>query len=311
LAFAVPAVLAAMALLPSGSAAIKPKLDLPGTLLASSGLFALVYGFSNADTASWTDPVTIGFLAAAVAFLGAFVAVQRRVAHPLLPLRVVADRNRGGSFVAVLVVGAGMFGVFLFLTYYLQQTLGYSPVTTGLAFLPMIGTVIVSSTLANTLLLSRVGPKPLVPLGMLVSAAGMLYLTRLGLHSSYAADILPALLALGLGLGITMAPSMNTATAGVEARDAGVASALVNTSQQIGGSIGTALLNTLATSAISSYAAAHAPSQALMAHATLHGYTVAFAWSAGIFVLGALVCGLLLRPGAMRVEPGAAPVLAH
>jgi EmrB/QacA subfamily drug resistance transporter len=311
LAIAVPAVFAAVALLRSGPAVNKPKLDLPGTLLASSGLFSLVYGFSNADTASWTDPVTVGFLAAAVVLLGAFVALQRRVGHPLLPLRVVSDRNRGGSFVAVLVVGAGMFGVFLFLTYYLQQTLGYSPVTTGLAFLPMIGTVILSSTLANTVLLSRVGPRPMVPFGMLLSAGGMLYLTRLGLHSSYAADILPALLALGVGLGTVMAPSMNTATAGVERRDAGVASALVNTSQQIGGSIGTALLNTLATSAISSYAASHAPSQALIAHATLHGYTVAFGWSAGIFVLGAVVCGLLLRPGKTSVAPGAEPVLAH
>jgi EmrB/QacA subfamily drug resistance transporter len=311
LAIAVPAVLGAVALLRSDPAVNKPKLDLPGTLLASSGLFALVYGFSNADTASWTDPVTVGFLAAAVILLGAFVAVQRRVGQPLLPLRVVTDRNRGGSFAAVLVVGAGMFGVFLFLTYYLQQTLGYSPVTTGLAFLPMIGTVILSSTLANTLLLARVGPKPLVPLGMLLSAGGMLYLTRLGLHSSYAADILPALLALGVGLGTVMAPSMNTATAGVQRRDAGVASALVNTSQQIGGSIGTALLNTLATSAISAYAASHAPSQALMAHATLHGYTVAFGWSAGIFVVGAVVCGLLLRPGTTSVAPSAEPVLAH
>jgi EmrB/QacA subfamily drug resistance transporter len=311
LAIAVPAVMAAATLLRGGAATSKPRLDLPGTLLASSGLFSLVYGFSHADTASWTDPVTIAFLVAAVVLLGAFVAVQRRVSNPLLPLRVVTDRNRGGSFAAVLVVGAGMFGVFLFLTYYLQQTLGYSPVTTGLAFLPMIGTVILSSTLANTVLLGRFGPRPLVSVGMVVAAVGMLYLTRLGLHASYAADILPALLLLGVGLGTVMAPSMNTATAGVERRDAGVASALVNTSQQIGGSIGTALLNTLATSAISSYAAAHAPAADLAAHATLHGYTVAFGWSAGIFLVGALICGLLLRPGVSRVEPSAEPVLAH
>jgi EmrB/QacA subfamily drug resistance transporter len=311
LLIALPVIPAAVALLSRGVSAVKPRLDIPGTLTASGGLFALVYGFSHAETTSWTNGVTVGFIAAAIALLGAFVAIQRRAAHPLLPLRVVTDRNRGGAFLAVLIVGAGMFGVFLFLTYYLQQTLGYSPVSTGLAFLPMMGVIVVVSTLANTFLLARLGPKPLVPLGMGLAAVAMLLLTRLGLHSTYAADILPSLLLTGAGLGLVMAPAMSSATAGVQTADTGVASALVNTSQQIGGSVGTALLNTLATSAIASYAAAHHGAPAVAAHATLHGYTTAFTWSAAIFAVGAVLCGLLLRPGATRLEPGAEPVLAH
>jgi EmrB/QacA subfamily drug resistance transporter len=311
LALALPALLGAAALLSHGTSTAKPRIDIPGTLTASGGLFALVYGFSHAQTSSWGNGVTIGFIAAAVALLGAFVAIQRRSSHPLLPLRVVADRNRGGAFLAVLVVGAGMFGVFLFLTYYLQQTLGYSPVSTGLAFLPMMGAIVVVSTVANTVLLARLGPKPLVPVGMGLAAIAMLLLTRLGLHSSYVTGILPALLLMGAGLGLVMAPSMSTATAGVEAADAGVASALVNTSQQVGGSVGTALLNTLATSAIASYVAAHHGAPSVAAHATLHGYTTAFTWSAAIFAVGAVLCGLLLRPGAGQPEPAGEPAFAH
>jgi EmrB/QacA subfamily drug resistance transporter len=311
LALALPALLGAAALLRARTDAARPKLDVPGTLTASAGLFSLVYGFSHAQTSSWGNGVTVGFLAAAVAFLAAFVTIQQRSSHPLLPLRVVADRNRGGAFLAVLLVGAGMFGVFLFLTYYLQQTLGYSPVKTGLAFLPMMGTIVVVSTVANTVLMSRTGPKPLVPLGMVLSAVAMLLLTRLGLHSSYVTEILPSLLLTGAGMGLVMAPAMNTATAGVRAEDAGVASALVNTSQQVGGSVGTALLNTLATSAISSYVAVHGAGASVVAHATVHGYTTAFTWSAGIFALGAVLCGLLLRSGTGQPAPAGEPVFAH
>jgi EmrB/QacA subfamily drug resistance transporter len=311
LLFAIPAAVGALTLLVNQTHAATARIDVPGTLTASGGLFALVYGFSNAETHGWGAPTTIGFLAAGVALLAAFVAIQRRSEHPLLPLRVVLDRNRGGSYLAVGIVGAGMFGVFLFLTYYLQQTLGFSPVKTGLAFLPMIGVLMATATTATTRLLPRTGPRPLLTLGMLLASGGMVLLAQLGVDSTYAADILPGLLVMGAGLGLVMAPAMSSATLGVDARDAGVASATVNTMQQIGGSMGTALLSTLAASAASSYAAANAPSAALAANAAVHGYVTAFWWSAGIFAVGAIVCGLLLRAGAPQQAPNAEPVLVH
>jgi EmrB/QacA subfamily drug resistance transporter len=311
LAFAIPAAIGALALLHNQAHAATARIDLPGTLTASGGLFALVYGFSNAETHSWGAASTIAFLAAGVALLAAFVAIQRRAEHPLLPLRVVLDRNRGGSYLAVGIVGAGMFGVFLFLTYYLQQTLGFSPIKTGLAFLPMIGMVMVTATTATTRLLPRTGPRPLLTVGMVLSAAGMVLLAQLGVDSTYAAHVLPGLLVSGAGLGLVMAPAMNTATLGVDAADAGVASATVNTMQQIGGSMGTALLSTLASSAAASYLTSKPPDASLAAQAAVHGYTTAFWWSAGIFAVGAIVCGLLLRGGAPRYEPSAEPALVH
>jgi EmrB/QacA subfamily drug resistance transporter len=311
LAFAIPAAIGALALLHNQAHAATARIDLPGTLTASGGLFALVYGFSNAETHSWGAASTIAFLAAGVALLAAFVAIQRRAEHPLLPLRVVLDRNRGGSYLAVGIVGAGMFGVFLFLTYYLQQTLGFSPIKTGLAFLPMIGMVMATATTATTRLLPRTGPRPLLTLGMALAAVGMVLLAQLGVDSTYAAHVLPGLLVSGAGLGLVMAPAMNTATLGVDAADAGVASATVNTMQQIGGSMGTALLSTLASSAATSFVMGKAPSASLAADAAVHGYTTAFWWSAAIFAVGAIVCGLLLRGGAPRYEPTAEPVLVH
>jgi EmrB/QacA subfamily drug resistance transporter len=311
LLFAVPAAIGAFVLLVNQPRVAKTTIDVPGTLTASGGLFALVYGFANAETHGWGAPTTMAFLVAGVALLAGFVAIQRRAEHPLLPLRVVLDRNRGGSYLAVGIVGAGMFGVFLFLTYYLQQTLGFSPVKTGLAFLPMIGVLMVTATTATTRLLSRTGPRPLLTLGMLLAAGGMVLMAQLGVDSTYAAHVLPGLLVVGAGLGLVMAPAMSTATLGVDAGDAGVASATVNTMQQIGGSMGTALLSTLASSAASAYVAGKAPAADLAAQAAVHGYVTAFWWSAGIFAIGAIVCGLLLRAGVPDLEPGAEPVLVH
>jgi EmrB/QacA subfamily drug resistance transporter len=310
LAFAIPAAIAALGLLRNQIPADRPRIDLPGTLTASGGLFALVYGFSQAETHGWGSPTTLGFLAGGVALLAAFAAIQRRVAHPLLPLRVVLDRNRGGSYLAVGIVGAGMFGVFLFLTYYLQQTLGFSPIETGLAFLPMIGAVMAVATTASTALLPRTGPRPLMTVGMVLAAVGMVLLTQLGVDSTYAAHVLPGLILAGVGLGLVMAPAMNTATLGVESADAGVASATVNTMQQIGGSLGTALLSTLSASAASSYLAGHQPGPEAAAQAAVHGYTTAFWWAAAIFAVGAVASALLLRAGAPELDPEAEPELS-
>jgi EmrB/QacA subfamily drug resistance transporter len=311
LLFAVPAALAASRLLFNIVPATRPRLDIPGTLTASTGLFALVYGFSHAETTSWTDGVTLAFLAASAVLLTVFVVLQTRVKHPLLPLRIVLDRGRGGAYLAMAIAGAGMFGVFLFLTFYLQQTLGFSPIESGLAFLPLSAAIMATATTATTRLVPRTGPKPLVIAGMAFAAAAMVLFAQLQVDSSYAAHILPGLVLLGVGLGLVFSPAFSGATVGVANSDAGVASAMVNTSQQVGGSIGTALLSTLAAGAATSYVGQHAASPDTMAAAAVHGYTTAFWWSAAIFADGALVSAVVFRSGAPKLAPAGEPVMAH
>ncbi|MDO8211269.1 MFS transporter [Conexibacter sp. CPCC 206217] len=309
LLFAIPTAFAGLALLHDVADPSKPRLDIPGTLASGLGLFSLVFGFAKAESDGWGAPITIGFLVAAVVLLGLFVALQSRVEHPLLPLRVVKDRDRGGAYIAMGITGAGMFGVFLFLTYYLQQTLGFSPVETGLAFLPLSFAIMLSATSATAKLMPRFGHKPLIVPGMAMAAVAMVLLTQIGADSSYAAHVLPALLIMGLGLGLVFAPAMSVATIGVDRHDAGIASALVNTAQQVGGSVGTALLSTLFASAVSGFVADNGAGSA--ADAAVHGYTTAFWWSAAIFAAGALISLLLLKPGVVQVDPEAEPVMAH
>jgi EmrB/QacA subfamily drug resistance transporter len=311
LAFAIPAALAALPLLHNRTATVRPRLDIPGAVTASAGVFALVFGFSRAESEGWGSGITLGALTAGVVLLTVFVALQRRVKNPLLPMRVVTDRNRGGAYLAVGLAGAGVFGVFLFLTYYLQQTLGFSPVEAGLGFLPMSAAVMVGVGLATNALLPRVGPRRVVTVGMLLSAAGMLLLTQLSVDSTYAAGVLPGLLVVAFGFGLTMATVMANATLGVSPADAGVASAMVNTGQQIGGSIGTAVLSTVAASAVTSYMDGRQPAPDVLAQAAVHGYTTAFLVAAAIFAIGAIVCGRLMRPGVPQVGIAAEPALAH
>jgi EmrB/QacA subfamily drug resistance transporter len=275
----------------------RPKLDWPGTVTVSAGLFSIVYGFSHAETAGWGNGVTVGFLVASVVLLAAFVRIQTRAVQPLLPLRVILDRNRGGAFFAMFASAAGMFGVFLFLTYYLQGTQGYSAVRTGVAFLPMVGVLVVVSAVVSTALATRVSPKVLVPVGMVFAAVGMYILTGLKVDSSYVSHVLPATMLVGVGLGAVFATGMSLATLGVAVEDAGVASATVNTMQQVGGSVGTALLNTLAATAATTFAASHLASPGVAQLAAVHSYVIAFWWSAGIFALGAVLTAVLLRPG--------------
>ncbi len=317
LVLAVFAITGAVTLLDNQAPADKPRIDLPGVATVSLGLFGLVYGFNHAQTTSWTSTMTIASLAAGLVLLVAFVVVERRVAHPLLPMRVVLDRNRGASFISMALAAAAMFGVFLFLTYYLQETRGYSPVRTGLAFLPMTAVIMVSAVLSTTVLRARVGPRPLVFVGMALGAAAMLLLTGLSLTTSYATGILPALLLMGVGLGFVFSTAMNNATLGVRPLDAGVASATVNASQQVGGSLGTALLSTLAASATTSFltsssSGAH-PTATLAAAAAVHGYTTAFGVSAAIFAVAAVIAGILY--GSKEDQPVASassePAFAH
>ena len=309
LAFAVVAITGGLALLEHHPHERTTRIDVPGAATITLGLFALVYGFSHAETSSWTNGLTLGFLAAGVILLGLFYVIERRVAEPLLPLRVVTDRNRGASFLAMLLASVAMFGVFLFLTYYLQRTRGYSPVKTGLAFLPLTGLLVIVSVVAQTQLTPRFGPRIMVAIGMLFGAAGMVLLAQIGVSTHYASGILPGLLLMAVGLGFIFATAMNSATRGVEPGDAGVASATVNAAQQVGGALGTALLSTIAVSATTSFISGKALSPALIAQAPVHGYTVAFYVSAAIFVAGALITGLLYERGVPELDPSAEPVL--
>lgn len=295
LAIAVPATLMALRLLVNQAQPRRPPLDVVGTLTASVGLFALIYGFSSAERSSWDDPVTIATLATSIVLLAVFVTVQSRAAHPLLPLRVPGDRTRGGANLAIGLTFVGMFAVFLFLTYYLQQIKGFTPIEAGLAFVPMTLAVMAAGLTVNTQLLHRIGPRPLLVLGLLLGGAGMLWLAQLQPSSPYAEYVLPALIVLGAGVGTIMAPAVASATYGLDPADSGVASALVNAVQQVGGAVGLALMSTIAASATTSFAHGKPPSPETTAQASVHGYTVAFYVAAGIFLVAALLCGSIVR----------------
>ncbi|NDZ81250.1 DHA2 family efflux MFS transporter permease subunit [Streptomyces sp. SID10853] len=312
LVIAVLAVAGALLFIRRPAPAQRPKLDLLGTLLVSSGLFCIVFGFSNAETYTWSDPMCWGFLAGGVVLLLAFIGWQTRAAHPLLPLRVFADRNRSASYLMVFATGAGMFGIFLFLTYYLQQILGYTPVKTGLAFLPMILMLMLLAQLSINLLMPKIGPKVMVPIGTLFAAGGLAWLTRIDLSSSYSADILPPLLLIGAGIGMVMPPAMSLATLGVAPADQGVASATVNTMQQVGGSIGTALFSTMATTAAGDYVKDHGTSKPALAQAAVHSYAIVYWWAAGLFAIGFLIAVFLYRKGRpLAAAPAPEPAAAH
>lgn len=289
----------------------RPKLDVPGTVTVTAALFSIVYGFSKAESDGWTNSTTLAFLIGGVALLAAFLAIESRVAHPLLPLRILTDRTRAGSYFTVFAIGIGLFAMFLFLTYYMQQTLGYTPIITGVAFLPMVAGMILSSTTVPSFVMPKVGPKVAMTAGFLLEAIGMVLLTQIDLDTSYVTHILPGLILMGLGGGTAMSIAFQGATAGVHHTDAGVASAMVNTSQQVGGSIGTALLSTLAATAFDNYVADHDPAApTTLAKAAIESYTTTFWWAAGIFLAGAVVIAFLM-PNTVPEPAEGEPVLAH
>jgi EmrB/QacA subfamily drug resistance transporter len=290
---------------PEGSRGI----DLPGSVIVVAGLVSFVYGLASAETDGWSSPTTLICVGAGLALLALFAVVESRVKDPLLPLHIVWDRTRGASFLVVAFVGIGLFAVFLFLTYYVSLTLGYSPLKTGFSFVPMILGIMATAT-GSAGLVSRIGPKIPVFVGMMLAAVGMVLFAQLEVDSTYAAHILPGLIITGLGIGLSMAPAFSAATSGVDAGHAGVASASVNTFNQIGGSIGTAVLSAFAATATSDYLSGSDGSRADQALAAVHGYTTVFWWSAGIFLVGGIICGLLFRSGPIDVNPDA-PVMAH
>ncbi|MGB3302846.1 MAG: MFS transporter [Gordonia sp. (in: high G+C Gram-positive bacteria)] len=279
------------------------RLDVLGVVLAGSGLALIVYGFSRAAEEGWGDGGTIASLVAAVVLLAAFVGWQMRCRYPLLPLRVILDRARGGAYLSVGLSTIAMFGSFLFLTLYMQNVHHYSPLSAGFAFLPMVFGMLIGSTQIAARLITRVPPRFLIVPGALIGAVGMLFLSQISADSTrYWSVILPGLFLVGCGMGTVFMTTINLATFGVESRDAGVASAMVNTSQQVGGAVGTALLNTIAANAAASYITDHSGSihgpadiPAMRMLAMVHGESVGFMIAAAILGLVAVVAGFLIN----------------
>jgi len=279
--------------------------DLPGAATVTGGLLALVYGFTKAGSDGWGSSTTVTLFAVAAVLLVAFVAIEQRAAHPLLPLRIVLDRNRGGSFLASLLVGTAMLGTFLSLTYYFQGTLHYSALKTGFAFVPFSLGIITGATAASRLL-PRFGPRALLTGGLLLATGGLALFSTLDVHSAYVSTVLPAEVIVSLGMGLSFVAMSSTALIGVSPEDAGVASALVNSTQQTGSSMGAALINTIATSATVSYVAAHGTSPEALTAGAIHGYTTAFTFSAIVLALAATAAFTLIRRRARTAEAMAA-----
>lgn len=271
--------------------------DIPGVITSSTGLFALVYGFNRAATNGWGKPSTLVFFAIAAVFLVAFVIIEKKVPNPLLPLRIITERNRGGSYLGSLVVGAGLFSMFLFLGLYLQTILGYSPLKSGFAFLPFTAGIIVFAGIASQLL-PKFGPKPLMVPGLVAAGIGLVMLTRITPDTSYVTHVLPSLLIMSSGMALVFIPLTTTSLHAVGNQDSGVASAMVNTSQQIGGSLGTALLNTVAATASTSFIASHQALGKMAAQfGIVHGFTQAFKFGAALLFVGAVVLFFFINIG--------------
>ncbi len=217
----------------------------------------------------------------------------------------MTNRTRGGSLIALLLTSVSLYAVFLLLSYYLEETLHFSPLRTGFAFMPLVIAISLSGAFASGRLLARTGPRPLVPTGMALATMGMVLFTRVPVTPDYWGHVLPGLLVTGLGLGLIFAPAIASATSGVVPDDAGAASATVNTFQQIGGSIGTALLNTIAVTVTLRALPHHASvlSASRLAHAVVHGYSVAFWWAALFFGLGAVISLFMLESGPTQSDP--------
>ncbi|WP_282797379.1 MFS transporter [Streptomyces sp. CC224B] len=290
----------------------RARLDIPGALLATSGLISLVYGLTKAESDGWSGTLTLSLMGGGMVLLALFALVESRVKAPLLPLRVVTDRNRGGAYLSLATAVVGMFGLLLFMTFYLQTVLGYSPLLTGVAFLPMTAGMMAGSIGIGARLAPRLPARVLMVPGFLTAAAGLALLAQITPTSSYPAVVMPGMFLMGLGLGTAFMPAISLATVGVRHQDAGVASAMVNTSQQIGGAIGTALLNTIATSATADYFRTHRPATReavaqMKDDALVHGFSTAIYWASGILVLAAAIAAVLIayRPTKTPATRGA------
>jgi EmrB/QacA subfamily drug resistance transporter len=289
------------------------RYDIPGAVTSTLGLVSLVYGITQAGELGWSDQTTLTWFGAAIALLAAFFVIESRTSHPLLPMNILLNRNRGASYLTSFIVGAGLFGMFLFLAYFFQGILQYSPVKAGLLFLPFSVGVGISAGIASQAL-PRFGPRYVSFIGLIMATAGMLLLTQLEPASAYVSDILPALMVLSLGMGLVFVPISATALFGVGNHDAGVASAVLNTAQQIGGALGTAFLNTIAVTATANYFIdnmidpADPANAAVMPVALTEGFTTAFTWSAGFMILGALIWVFMINANKDTLGANDAPV---
>jgi EmrB/QacA subfamily drug resistance transporter len=324
---AVFAILAAIRIVPESKAPGDTSYDIPGAVLVTLGLASFVYGFTrvaetsqdNAATGStdsaWAEPWALTFIIGGAVLVAAFVVLELRTRNPLLPMRIVLDRNRGGAYLTSTLVGAGLLGAFFFLSLYFQQVLQYTPVAAGFASLPTTVGVLISAGAASGLV-PKVGPKPLMVVGGLLAAAGLFTMSFLDIDSGFWALAFPGQILLGLGLGFTFVPLANLALVGAGEHDAGAASAMLNATQQVGASIGTALLATLSVGAITDYVTDAAMSgrdpadPAIGLQAQVEGYTTAFTWAAALLLLGALVSAFLIKatkddlPAEMAVPAG-------
>jgi EmrB/QacA subfamily drug resistance transporter len=286
----------------------RTRYDIPGALLSTFGLVSLVYGFTKANSDGWASAPTLTFLSIAIVLLVTFVVVETRTKNPLLPLRVVGERNRGGSFLASFLLGAGLFAMFVFLSYYMQTVLHYSALKAGIAFLPFAVGIIVAAT-ASSGIVPRIGPRIPMTAGLLMGAGGLAWLTQIGVNSSFWVYVLGPQILMSVGLGFAFPALSSTALTNVRPSDSGVASAMVNTTQQIGGSLGTALLNTVAATATAGFIRVNGPRS--VSAGLVHGYAVAFAVGAAFLVVAAVVTAVLVtdRP-ATDAAPSVEPLLA-
>nr|WP_244954163.1 MFS transporter [Spelaeicoccus albus] len=284
--FAAVALAGTVAVVPRATEHSPGRLDVRGAVLGSLGILAVVAGLSSVETAGASAPATGVLLLTGVAVLGLFVRVENRASHPILPLRVVADRARGAGFLAVALVSLGMFTLSLFVAYILQQTFGLSPLLAGVATLPLTVSIVTTANVVPAILLHRLGARTLLVAGLLADAGALGWLSRLDAGESYAAGVLGPLVLFGLGMGTAISTSLNLATTGVGPTDAGSASGLVNAAQQVGGSLGIALFSSVAATASSA--------QASGVGGDLHGFTIAFLVGGAMLALGAGLVALLV-----------------
>jgi EmrB/QacA subfamily drug resistance transporter len=295
--FAALALFGAVALMTNNTNPDKPRLDLLGTALATAGLFGVVFGAAKAETDGWGGAISMLPLIAGGVLLLAFLASQRRAAYALMPLHVVGDRNRGAGLLVLFLATMAVFSMFLFLTYYFQGVLHYSPVKTGIAFLPLPVAVVISASLVQGGLVSRFPSRAFIGFGLLLCTAGMILLTQIDVDTHYYSWTLAGLSLVGLGIGSATVVGLDMSSVGVAPEDVGVAGSLANVAQQIGPAIGIAVLSTVAATATTNYAESHAGLSSLAAHATVHGFTTAFWYSTAIFAVAAVVCTALVRAG--------------
>jgi EmrB/QacA subfamily drug resistance transporter len=307
------------------SARVRGNFDLPGAVTGTLGLVALVYGLSSAATTAngvshWGDTKVVASLVAAVVLLAAFAFIEARSRHALVPPRVLKSRDRTGAYLISLCIGTAIFGMFFFMTIFEQQVWRYSPVDSGVAYLPMVGTILLGAGLSSQLV-ARIGARPLITGGPLIATIGLLWLSRISEHSTYAGGLLGPELLVGLGMGLTFVPLSLVALAKVPNKDTGVASSLLNTGQQVGGSIGLAILGTVAWSAVASSTktaiaatgGAHlspAGQTALANHALAYGFGRGYLVSALISFLAVIVALAMIRvkrEDMAGIDPMAAP----